>query len=120
MSWELREETDSLDRLLREFFRGEMPHPWPEAPQPAAPRPRRARSRYRLHLALAASAAFLAATSGLAWQLLHSQSAPPPHTGLFPSAAKRTPDPRPLPPLPPGFADPAPHHAPEDSPVPPR
>ncbi len=60
---------DDLDGLLGEFFRSEMPHPWPDTPetdeQPAILSlpltPRRSRSLFRSRLALAASVAFLLA-----------------------------------------------------------
>jgi len=52
--------TQDLDVLLRDFFRTEMPHPWPalKAPRTDAAPPRPARSRWspvRSRLALAAS-----------------------------------------------------------------
>ena len=60
---------DDLDGLLGEFFRSEMPQPWPDAPetdeQPEvlswSQTPRRSRSLFRSRLALAASVAFLLA-----------------------------------------------------------
>ncbi|HKB38519.1 MAG TPA: hypothetical protein VKD72_18900 [Gemmataceae bacterium] len=59
-----------LDRLLSDFFRSEMPHPWPEAPRPdeqptilplPARKPRPRRSAWRSRLALAAAIALLLA-----------------------------------------------------------
>jgi len=59
-----------LDRLLSDFFRSEMPHPWPEAPradeQPTilplpARKPRPGRSSWPSRLALVAAIALLLA-----------------------------------------------------------
>jgi hypothetical protein len=56
---------DDLDRLLREFYRAELPEPWPVLRRPEAPpsRPRAARPRrwtgLRRRLTVAASVALL-------------------------------------------------------------
>jgi hypothetical protein len=57
----LHRSPDGLDGLLREFFQGEMPDPWPRAPGARAPRRVLAPSswhRFRGRLALAAAVAF--------------------------------------------------------------
>jgi hypothetical protein len=59
-----------LDRLLSDFFRSELPHPWPEAPRPdeqpmtlplPARKPRPRRSSWPSRLALVAAIALLLA-----------------------------------------------------------
>jgi hypothetical protein len=62
--------TDGVDGLLREFFRGEMPNPWPATPIPTwslLPFQRSASwgRRMRSALALAASLIILALSLGL-------------------------------------------------------
>jgi hypothetical protein len=80
---------DDLDGLLGQFFRAEMPNPWPAAPieeeQPAIlARPlasRRSQPLFRSRLALAASVAFLLA---LPWLIADSFQAVTPDASDVP------------------------------------
>lgn len=69
-------QTVDLDALLRDFYRHEMPHPWP-APrlQLAEDRPKVSpvRSLRRSHLALAASVLILIGGVGVGGGLLNTQ-----------------------------------------------
>jgi hypothetical protein len=84
---------DEIDRLLRAFYRAEVPHPWPawkapDGPQtsPAPPAPWR-KSLWRSRLALAASVALLALGSLLLSGKAPRESKALPSVG--PGAAKR-------------------------------
>jgi hypothetical protein len=95
---------DGLDRLLRAFFRAELPDPWPafEAPADEPPallplRPAGRASLFRSRLALAASVALLLAGPWmLAGRFGHERHAAP-GVGPFDGNARREklPDPRP-------------------------
>lgn len=58
--------SDALDAALSDFFRNELPKPWPAAPAMAAPAPVRRDPGRRARLTLAASVAALA---GACWLL---------------------------------------------------
>jgi hypothetical protein len=72
---------DDLDRMLRAFYKAEMPHPWPAAPV-AAPavlpfrKPAARRPMLRARLALAASVALIALGSWLIPGMLQHDSGP--------------------------------------------
>jgi hypothetical protein len=68
---------DDLDRMLRAFYKAEMPHPWPVAPT-NSPRtvlpfhkPTARRPLFRARLALAASVALIASGALLIPRLFH-------------------------------------------------
>ncbi len=95
----------AVDRLLREFYRHEMPRDWPalRVPESKSAKPRSGWKAGRSYLALAASLAFLVlgltagleALRGPAGQGTKSDPAP-----LPPTAGKRDPLGRPIPPTP--------------------
>ena len=71
-----------LDAALADYFRSEMPHPWPAAPAPAAPAPARRDPARRARYTLAASVAALA---GACW-LLSNGPGPAAGPGARPAA----------------------------------
>lgn len=79
-----------VDKLLREFFRRELPHPWPPLRLPVQePRPKLRRRNGLRHSygSLAASVGFLLIGLGLAAQMLRTQSGPIPAHDARPGTA---------------------------------
>ncbi|MCS6976105.1 MAG: hypothetical protein NZM31_03715 [Gemmatales bacterium] len=84
----------AVDDLLRDFFRSEMPQPWPECPVPVPSQLPKAKPSGRLrhsYVGLAACAGFVALGLGMAWNLLRFEDAASAEKGLLPSAAKPIP-----------------------------
>ena len=77
------------DEMLREFFRREVPAPWPPLRLPVTVERSKSHSRRplrRSHLALAASLAILLAGLGLASEMLRGSSSTP---NALPAEAKK-------------------------------
>ncbi len=85
---------EQVDHLLREFFRSEMPNPWPGCPIPKSkdsPNIKKSKGFRRSYLGLAACCAFVALGLGVAWNLLRFDPPGVSETGVLPSAAKPVP-----------------------------
>lgn len=85
---------EQVDHLLRDFFRSEMPDPWPGCPVPKSVDSYKTKSRNglrRSYLGLAACCAFVALGLGVAWNLLRFDPPGVSEAGVLPAAAKPVP-----------------------------
>jgi hypothetical protein len=81
---------DKLDRMLTDYFRSELPRPWPASPRPSSPRPAvafRAGGLSHSRLVLAASIASLLLGG---WLLTGKLSSGPVGPGLAPQDGRAT------------------------------
>lgn len=81
----------NVDRLLRDFFRSELPEPWPACPLPTPRKQHNNRRRFMLrrsYVGLAACMVFLGVGLLLAVSLLRFDRGDRPESGILPSAAR--------------------------------
>jgi len=81
-----------VDGMLRDFFRREVPHPWPPPRLPvqdSQPKSRRRNALGHSYVSLAASVGFLLIGLGLASQMLRTESGPNPAQDARPGTARK-------------------------------